>query len=181
MALDKRTVQRIRVPLGFIFAAVFLIFARPTVTTLVAGGTISVMGLLIRAWSSGHIRKAQRLAVSGPYAFTRNPLYLGSLIMGVGFSIAAGVWWLALLFAILFIGIYLPVMRVEAEDMRRIFSGEFDAYEANVPMLIPRVTPWKKTGEAFDLRLYLQYREYRAAIGVAAGLAVLVAKMIFLD
>ena len=102
------------------------------------------------------------------------------MILGVGFTIAAGVWWLALLFCVLFIGIYLPVMRVEAEDIRQIFGEEFDEYERNVPMLIPRVTPWNGTGTAFDFQLYLQYREYRAAIGVALAIAVLVAKAYFL-
>src|SRR5215210_5115620 len=108
--IDKRTLQRIRVPLGFIFAAVFMVFARPSAITLIVGSVIAVIGLLARAWASGHIRKAETLAISGPYAFTRNPLYLGTFIMGVGFCVAAGVWWLALLFCALFIGIYLPVM-----------------------------------------------------------------------
>ncbi|CAN5384335.1 hypothetical protein BH20ACI2_BH20ACI2_09720 [soil metagenome] len=178
---DKRLLQRIRIPLGFIFAAVFLIFARPTILTLVAGSSIALLGLAIRAWASGHIRKASTLAVSGPYAYTRNPLYLGSFLMGVGFTIASGVWWLALIFAVLFLGIYFPVMRVEMEDMRRIFGDEFEEYERNVPLFIPRFTVWKNTGSKFDSELYLRYREYRAAIGVAAAIGVLAAKAIFLD
>ena len=180
MTFDKRTLQRIRVPLGFIFAIVFVLFAEPTWTSLAIGSVVAVVGVLIRAWASGHIRKAKELAVSGPYAHTRNPLYVGSLLMGIGFTLAAGVWWLALLFCVLFIGIYLPVMRVEAEDIRRIFGEKFDEYEKNVPMLIPRVTPWKSSGTVFDFQLYLQYREYRAAMGVAFALAVLAAKVYFL-
>ncbi len=180
MALNKRTLQRIRVPLGFIFAAVFLVFARPTPLSLGIGSAVAVVGVLIRAWASGHIRKAKELAVSGPYAHTRNPLYIGSLLMGIGFTLAAGVWWLALIFCVLFIGIYLPVMRVEAEDIREIFGKKFDEYERNVPMLIPRITPWKRTGVGFDFQLYLRYREYRAAIGVAFAIAILIAKAYFL-
>lgn len=175
----KRTVQRIRVPLGFIFAAVFLIFAVPTPLTIAIGAGVSIVGLLIRAWASGHIRKAATLAVSGPYAFTRNPLYVGSLLMGLGFTVAAGVWWLAVLFVVLFIGIYLPVMRVEQDDMVTIFGQEFEEYRANVPMLIPRLTPWKSSSEKFDIGLYLQYREYRAALGVAGAIGVLAAKAYF--
>ncbi len=177
---NKRLLQRIRIPLGFLFAAVFLIFARPTVLTLTVGSAIAIVGLAIRAWASGHIRKASTLAVSGPYAYTRNPLYLGSFLMGVGFTIAAGVWWLALAFAILFLGIYFAVMRVEVEDMRRIFGGEFDEYERSVPLFFPRLTVWRKTGIKFDSELYLRYREYRAAIGVAGAIGVLAAKAIFL-
>lgn len=177
---DKRIVQRIRVPLGFLFAIVFLIFARPTLLTLAIGSVVVCVGVLIRAWASGHIRKAKTLAVSGPYGYTRNPLYLGSLILGLGFTVAAGVWWLAILFCILFLGIYLPVMRVEIGDMRRIFGEEFDEYERNVPLLIPRFTLWKNTGEKFDFQLYSQYREYRAAIGAAVVVTILALKAYFL-
>ena len=144
---DKRFLQRIRIPLGFLFAIVFMVFARPTMPTLIIGGAVALIGVAIRAWASGHIRKARELAVSGPYAFTRNPLYVGSFVLGVGFTIASGVWWLALLFSALFIGIYLPVMRVEADDIRRIFDDDYDEYERNVPMFFPRLTPWKKSGE----------------------------------
>ena len=180
MKFDKRFIQRIRVPLGFIFAIVFIAFARPSVVTLAVGTGVAVIGLLIRAWASGHIRKARELAISGPYAYTRNPLYVGSFLMGVGFTVAGGVWWLALLFSGLYIGIYLPVMLVEMDDIRTIFGDEFDEYARNVPMLIPRVTVWRKTGTKFDFQLYLQYREYRAALGVFLAIGVLAAKAYFL-
>ena len=178
---DKRTLQRIRVPLGFAFAGLFLVFARPTLLTLVVGTVIALIGLFIRAWSSGHIRKARELAISGPYAYTRNPLYLGSFLMGVGFSEASGVWWLALIFSALFIGIYLPVMRVEMDDIRQIFGEDFDEYVRNVPMFIPRLTVWRKTNVKFDFQLYLQYREYRAALGVFSAIGVLAAKAYFFN
>jgi protein-S-isoprenylcysteine O-methyltransferase Ste14 len=177
---DKRTLQRIRVPLGFIFAAVFFIFARPTAITLLIGGVIAFVGVAIRAWSSGHIRKAKTLAVTGPYARTRNPLYVGSFILGVGFTVAAGVWWLAIIFIALFLGIYLPVMRVEARDMQRIFGAEFEEYERNVPLFVPHLTAWKKSAGEFDFQLYLQYREYRAALGAAIAITALAAKSYFL-
>lgn len=176
---DKRLVQRIRVPLGFLFTIVFLIFANPTAVTIAVGSAIALIGAAVRAWASGHIRKAKELAVSGPYAYTRNPLYVGSFILGLGFTVAAGVWWLGLLFSALFIGIYLPVMRVEAEDMHRIFGDEFAEYERNVPLLIPRLNAWQKESAKFDFQLYLRYREYRAAIGVLLAIAVLAAKAYF--
>lgn len=179
-SFDKRLLQRLRVPLGFLFATVFFVFAKPTAASLIVGGAIAVLGLAIRAWASGHIRKASVLAVTGPYAYTRNPLYLGSLILGIGFTIAAGVWWLGVVFSVLFIGIYLPVMRVETDDMRRLFGADFDECEQNVPLLIPRVTPWKKSGASFDFQLYLRYREYRAAIGAVFAVGVLAAKALFL-
>ncbi len=181
ISIDKRLLQRIRVPLGFIFAAVFLVAARPTVITIAAGAGISVIGLFVRGWASGHIRKAATLATGGPYAYTRNPLYLGSLLLGLGFTIASGVWWLALLFFVLFLGLYLPVIRIEAEDMHNIFGEAFDEYEQNVPALIPRLTVWKNTDGKFDFRLYMQYREYRAALGLIVAVGVLAAKAYFLN
>jgi len=175
----KRLLQRFRVPLGFLLSAVFIVLARPSALTLSIGGSIAVIGLLIRAWAAGHIHKFEKLAVTGPYSFTRNPLYLGSFILAVGFTVAAGVWWLALITAALFLGIYFPVMRVEEQDLRERFKGEFDEFAENVPLFFPRPTPWKKLDARFDLQLYLKHREYQAAIGLVLGLAVLTLKAIY--
>ena len=169
-------IQRWRVPLGFLCAAVFLLLAKPTRTALVIGACVSLIGLAIRAWAAGHIRKNAQLAISGPYAFTRNPLYFGSFVLGLGFTIASGQLVLGLLFVALFLGIYFPVMRVESADIREIFGTDYDEYERNVPLFIPRLKRWRKTGGKFDFQLYLRYREYRAALGVAAALAILAAK-----
>lgn len=177
--------QRWRVPLGFLVAACFLLFAHPTLFSLAVGGAVALVGLLIRAWASGHIRKNDKLAVTGPYAFTRNPLYFGSFILGLGFTIAAGLsggrWLLAVSFAALFAGIYLPVMRVEANTLLELFGDEYRAYAAAVPLFLPRLTPYKahadeKMKPRFDLGLYLRYREYRAAFGLVAALGLLVVK-----
>ncbi|MEO8436613.1 MAG: methyltransferase, partial [Pyrinomonadaceae bacterium] len=125
MARTGTWMQRWRVPLGFVSAAVFLVFAKPSPKTLVVGGTIAVAGLFLRAWSAGHIRKNDVLAVTGPYAYTRNPLYLGSFVIGMGFTIAAARPALAVLFAVLFLCIYLPVMRVEAKTLVGIFGDSY--------------------------------------------------------
>ena len=180
MKNKKRLLQRFRVPLGFVFSAVFLIFANPSFLTLAIGGVIALIGLLIRAWSSGHIRKNRELAVSGPYAYSRNPLYLGSFILGFGFTIASGVWWLGILFIALFLGIYLPVMRVEASDLVDLFGDKYKEYAENVPLFFPRLTKYKASDEKFDKELYMRYREYRAALGMISALVVLAAKAYFL-
>ena len=178
-------IQRYRVPLGFLFAAVFLIFAKPEPLTLGIGSAIAVLGLLVRAWAAGHIRKNQTLAVSGPYAYTRNPLYLGSLLLGAGFLIAAANPILVVLFVVLFAGIYLPVMRVEAGDLARVFGEGYHLYAAAVPLLIPRLTPYRVSGATkdakvgFDKNLYLRYREYQAAMGLFFALAILAVKMFY--
>ena len=177
-------VQRWRVPLGFACAAVFIVLARPDRRSLAIGGAVALVGLLIRAWASGHIRKNARLAVSGPYAHTRNPLYLGSFILGLGFTVAASSSLLLLLllgglFAALFLGIYWPVMRVEAATLAEMFGEEYDAYAKAVPLLFPRPTPYRPGGPAaaaaakFDPSLYMRYREYRAALGLVVAWCVL--------
>ena len=168
--------QKYRVPLGFIFGAVFLVFASPTPWLLATGLVIALLGLVLRAWSAGHIRKNQELAVSGPYAFTRNPLYLGSFLMGAGFTFASGVWWLGLLFVVLFLGIYFPVMRIEAAELTAIFGREYKEYAEKVPLLFPWAYRLQSKDKRFELELYLRYREYRAALGFLAVSALLIIK-----
>jgi len=175
-------IQRWRVPLGFLCAALFILFARPRPFTLAVGAPISLLGLLLRAWGSGHLRKNDALAVSGPYAYTRNPLYLGSFIMGLGFTIASGRWWLGILFIALFLGIYLPVMRVESATLAQLFGKSFEEYAAAVPVFLPRVTPYRsgQAKVAFDQGLYLRYREYRAGLGLLIAWSFLVFKAYYL-
>ena len=174
--------QRWRVPLGFLCGAVFIIFARPCLSTLVIGGVVALCGLALRAWAAGHIRKNSALATSGPYAYSRNPLYLGSFILGLGFTIAAGRLWLGIVFAALFLGIYLPVMRVEAADLAALFGHQYELYARAVPLFLPRLTPYP-SGSAqtvkFDSRLYLRYREYRAALGLLLAWGMLAIKAIW--
>ena len=172
-------IQRWRVPLGFLCGAAFIFFARPTPNALAIGASISLLGLALRAWAAGHIRKNAQLATSGPYAFTRNPLYLGSFLLGLGFTVASGRWVLALLFAALFLGIYLPVMRVESSTMAELFGKEFEAYRRAVPLFFPRITPFRQNESAanrFDGTLYMRYREYRAALGLVIAWSLLLIK-----
>jgi protein-S-isoprenylcysteine O-methyltransferase Ste14 len=175
-------VQRWRVPLGFLCGALFVWFARPSPRTLLIGGAVALLGLAIRAWAAGHIRKNAELATSGPYGYTRNPLYLGSFLLGLGFTIASGQWLLALPFAALFLGIYFPVMRVEAKHLAEVFGEDYGNYARAVPLFVPRPTPYrdeKTAGTRFDASLYLRYREYRAAVGLLIALALLALKAVF--
>ena len=160
--------QRWRVPLGFACAAVFLFFARPTTWTLLLGAAVAVPGLALRAWASGHLRKNQFLATTGPYSYTRNPLYVGSFLLGLGFTIAAGRLFLGLIFIAMIAGIYLPVMRVEATTLAELFGRKYDRYARAVPLVLPRFSPYKDNDQGenkFDRDLYFRYREYRALMG----------------
>ncbi len=172
--------QRWRVPLGFVCGILFLVFARPTVGTLIIGGVIALPGLALRAWASGHLRKNETLAVNGPYAYTRNPLYLGSFLIGIGFTIATGQWFLVLVFLVMILGIYLPVMRVESETLAQLFGKKYQRYAKDVPLLLPRLSAYSRaTMVSFDRRLYLRYREYRAALGSLIAWALLAIRMIY--
>ena len=177
----KQLMQRLRVPLGFVLVPVFLFFAEPTWTSMVAGAALAVVGITVRAWASGHLRKMAELTTSGPYAHTRNPLYLGTFLMVAGASLAAGTWWLVLLVVSLFLLVYVPVMLAEVDTMRALFPEQYDRWAAEVPLFLPRLMPWRASDRKneFDPQLYLRYREYRAAMGVAGVLAVLVAKLMF--
>jgi protein-S-isoprenylcysteine O-methyltransferase Ste14 len=170
------------VPLGFLSAVLFILFARPRPATLLVGAGVSFVGLFLRAWGSGHLRKNDSLATSGPYAYTRNPLYLGSFVMGLGFTIASGRCPLAVLFIALFLGIYLPVMRVESATLTQLFGESFQDYANAVPLFVPRLTPYRKgqTRIGFDRTLYMRYREYRAALGLLIAWGLLVFKTYYL-
>jgi protein-S-isoprenylcysteine O-methyltransferase Ste14 len=172
--------QRWRVPLGFVIAPIFVLLAKPQPWTLAVGGSIGLAGLALRAWASGHLKKNDALATTGPYAYTRNPLYLGSFLIGTGFTVAAGRWELAVLFAVLFLGIYVPVMRVESETLEQLFGHKYRRYAQAVPMFLPRLTRYRGAAQGeFDVTLYKRYREYQAALGFVAALALLVAKAVW--
>jgi protein-S-isoprenylcysteine O-methyltransferase Ste14 len=178
--------RRIRVPLGFVFAVLYFWLARPSGRSLAYGALLILPGLLIRALASGHVRKNEALATSGPYAHTRNPLYLGSLLMGVGFAVAARSWWVGVILVGMFFAIYLPVIRDEENYLGRKFP-EFEEYARRVPRMFPRIFPSaelrsreEESVDGFSLDLYLKHREYNALLGALAMVAGLIAKIVLL-
>jgi protein-S-isoprenylcysteine O-methyltransferase Ste14 len=169
--------RRIRVPLGFLFAVLYFWLARPSWSSMALGAIVVAPGLLIRALASGHVRKNESLATSGPYAYTRNPLYLGSLLMGVGFCVAARSWWVGVALVVMFFAIYVPVIRDEEAFLRRTFP-EFEEYARRVPRMLPRFKPASSEASAgFSLDLYLKHREYNALLGVLGMMTALAVKM----
>jgi len=172
--------RRVRVPLGFVFAVLYFWLAHPTGRFIALGAVLIIPGLLIRALASGHVRKNEELATSGPYAYTRNPLYLGSLLMGIGFAVAARSWWVGILLVVMFFAIYAPVIRGEEAFLRARFP-EFEEYARHVPRMLPRITPYRSApgeeAEGFSFDLYRKHREYNALLGAVAMMAVLVVKM----
>jgi protein-S-isoprenylcysteine O-methyltransferase Ste14 len=175
----SRIARRIRVPLGFVFAILYFWLAKPTWMFIAIGAAIAFVGVAIRAAAAGHVKKNRELTTTGPYAYTRNPLYLGSLIIAIGFGIASRNWRVAVVIVVLFLAIYLPVIRSEEEFLRSEFSG-FDEYCTKVPRLIPRMrSPAVTSSGTFSKELYLRHREYNAMIGALAMIAALAIKLVY--
>ena len=173
--------KKLRLPLGFILAALYVIFAPRLHTftwqSLLIGGIVALIGVLIRGWASGHIMKNDRLATSGPYAHTRNPLYFGSFLIAVGFAVAAH-WGLIFLVGIFFLVIYAPTMAREKANIRGRFPHQYPKYQNNVPAFFPRFMPWRAPdapadGVGFSMPLYMKHGEWKAALGYAGAMAYL--------
>jgi protein-S-isoprenylcysteine O-methyltransferase Ste14 len=170
--------RRIRVPLGFAFAILYFWLAKPTARSILMGAALIVPGLVVRALASGHVQKNEQLTTSGPYAYTRNPLYLGSLILAAGFALTARSWWIAAAMTLFFLAIYLPVIRAEEAFLRGRFH-QFESYARDVPRLLPRLTAIADGGSSFSWDLYWKHREYNALMGSAVMMAALAAKLVW--
>jgi protein-S-isoprenylcysteine O-methyltransferase Ste14 len=181
----QRVARRIRVPLGFLTAGlyVFELWRRAPQPAAMAWSLALVLpGLWLRGYAAGYVKKNRELTQTGPYAHTRNPLYLGSMLIAAGFAVALLSWPVALVLAAGFLVVYVPVIASEERFLRATFPG-FDAYCRRVPRLIPRLTqasqpsdgdpsPGARQGVqavsgSFSLALYLRHREYNASIGAA--------------
>ena len=174
----SQVARRIRVPLGFTFAAAYVWLAHPTPTSLGIGAAIALVGLVIRALASGHVEKNEALATTGPYRYTRNPLYLGSIVLAMGFLVAARSWWIGIGALAMLVGIYLPVIASEEAFLRSRFP-EYEEYSRRVPRLVPRFRANSSSPGSFSWHLYWKHREYNAALGMLGMIAILIAKLVW--
>lgn len=181
----SRIARRIRVPMGFVFAGVYIWLARPTFVSMEWSLLLVLPGLWLRGYAAGYVKKNAELTMTGPYAHTRNPLYLGSMLIAFGFAAASKSIVIVLLLALLFAIIYVPVIRSEEMFLRSKFVS-FDAYTASVPRLVPRLRPARIVDSgsetergSFSFPLYRKHREYNALMGATALYAVLALRIIF--
>ncbi len=172
---------RWRVPLHFLLAAVLFWLARPMPRLLAAGAVVVTLGLLLRGWAGGHLRRESPLTVSGPYAHVRHPLYLGTALVLVGFALASAAPVLVAIVGAYFLVVFIPVMRREEQERRTSAGERYSTYAAQVPALWPRLRPAQLEGSTsrFDWQQYWRNREWRAAVGCVMLLAVLYAKMVW--
>jgi protein-S-isoprenylcysteine O-methyltransferase Ste14 len=168
---------RWRVRLGYPLAIVVLALARPAPRSIFYGALVGAIGLLLRAHAAGYLHKQEVLTVTGPYAYTRNPLYFGSAILTLGVAIATYSWLSAIILCSYFALFYSIVMRREEQELRLQHGSAFDEYAQAVPLFFPHFTP-AKLGAAspgsYSFPQYKKNREYRAAIGFLLVLIVLV-------
>ena len=177
----SKLAKTLRIPLGFLLGALYIWFA-PAYTNplkLAVGALIALVGLVVRGWAAGHIVKNDRLATTGPYAHTRNPLYFGSFLLAAGFAVAVH-WSLLLLVIAFWVLVYAPTMQRERRNILRRFPEHYPAWEQNVPAFFPRPTPWRAPDAEhapFDFGLYMRHREWRAALVFVVVIAWLAYRM----
>jgi protein-S-isoprenylcysteine O-methyltransferase Ste14 len=185
--LQRKFWMRWRVRLGYPVAVVYWLLARPTPHSILHGAIIAAFGLIVRAIAAGHLRKDRELAVTGPYAQTRNPLYVGSAIMAAGFVVAGHSWLAGSLVVAYFGSFYYAVMRNEEDDLRARFGAEFDSYAARVPLFFPKgfgssgsessANQAPNGNGTFSWAQYRRNREYRALMGTVAAMGMVWLRM----
>ncbi len=169
---------RWRVRTGYLVGIAAFWFARPRMSWLFSGAGIAVVGLLVRGYAAGYLRKHKQLATSGPYAHTRNPLYLGSMLLAAGFCVASHSWISTGILAVYLLVFYPIVIRREQTELELLYGAAFVEYASRVPAFWPRFSPATSGEEKFSLALYRQNREYEAAIGLAVAMLILWALMV---
>ncbi len=173
--------QRLKV--AWLVVVPFLYLARPSPGSLVAGALFSIAGLLLRAVAAGSIHKDRELAKRGVYSRLRHPLYVGSYLVGMGFSLAGGRWWFPLAFTIPFVWLYVQTIKSENRALARRFGEEYELYRRQVPAVVPRFggeAPLDLLG-GFRVRLYRRNREWQALTGTVLGFGILWARMYFMN
>ena len=164
-------VMRMRVPSGFLLGLCFGLLATPTRESILYGTLLALPGLGIRAWAAGHLKKNQDLASGGPYAWTRNPLYLGTLFTALGLAVAARSWTVFLVTLLVFALVYLPVIEQEEQHLLKLFPG-YRIYAERVPLLRPKV-PLQPGEGYFDPAMYLKNQEWKAGLAFLLGMGYL--------
>lgn len=176
----QEILNRLRVRAGLFIAIAVVALARPTWTSILIGVLISLLGLAIRAWASGHLRKEKALAVSGPYRYSRNPLYLGNFLLGIGITAGARSWWVLGLCIAYYAVFYPMIIRRERERMKDLFPQQYHEYVKRVPLFFPSLRKHLPANGRFNWSLYRQNKEYRALYGTILVWVVLAAKLLLL-
>ena len=174
--------RKLRLRAVWLLIIPFYLYATPSAKLLWWGAGVSTAGLALRAWAAGFIRKDRELATTGPYAHTRNPLFLGSFMLGLGVTVAGGQWVFGVVLLAFFLLVYRATVRSEVTDLEARFGERYRAYAAQVPSVLPRINAYRGEGSdsppgGFFRGRYMRNREWEAALGAAAAFGLLVLKM----
>lgn len=173
------SMRRLRLRAVWLLVLPFLWWARPTPTLLAVGAGLGILGLVVRGWAAGTIHKERELTVTGPYAHTRNPLYLGTFLLGMGITLAGGHWIWPAAFFVFYGAVYGRTMAGERALLAELFGDRYREYASRVPAILPRLAPYRPEGaqgRGFTVAQYVRNREWEAALGALAGFAYLVGK-----
>jgi protein-S-isoprenylcysteine O-methyltransferase Ste14 len=174
----EKIVYRWRVRAASIGLILAIIFAKPDLTSFLTGLGVCLLGLLIRTWSAGHLRKEKELAISGPYQYTRNPLYLGNFVIGISVAFASRSWWILGYFAAYFLLFYPLAIKREMERMKELFPDEYDEYKKKAPLFFPSWKSFSLPGKnKFSWKLFQKNKEWRALTGAFLFWLILALKM----
>lgn len=174
----KHILYRWRVRTGFVCILLAIVLSRPTLLSLLVGLGICILGLLLRTWASGHLRKEKELTCSGPYRFSRNPLYLANLVIGMSVAVASWTWWVVGIFCLYFLLFYPAVLMREREKMQAMFPEDYEQFKKEVPFFIPVFgRSCAPNGNRFNMEIYKKNREHRALLGAVAFWGILAVKM----
>jgi protein-S-isoprenylcysteine O-methyltransferase Ste14 len=174
----EKLAQKTRVPAGTVLGIIFLILMHPSIRSLVIGSIIALAGASLRLWAAGHIEKGKTLAQSGPYAYTRNPLYFGSFFMALGIILAGQGYWLLLPFGLFYVSFYLPVMRAEEHDLYKAYGNQFLEYSRHVPLFFPVFRNTDIAASKFLWARVLKNREHRNLASLILVEGILIARLL---
>jgi len=157
-----------------------VVLAKPRLWSLLVGLGLALGGLLLRTWACGHLEKEKKLIMSGPYQYTRNPLYFGNLLIGIGVVVSALSFWIWAIFLVLFLVFYPVVIRTEKQKMEQLFPTEYATYREKVPLFFPSLKPsLPRQTTPFSWSLYKKNKEYRALIGTTLFWIVMTGRLFF--
>lgn len=172
----RNVLKEYRIQWGYVLPLLFIVFSEYRREFLIAGIPLIIIGLAWRFWASGFILKNQALTTGGPYLLSRHPLYFGSFLTGLGFSLICGKILFGLIFILFFLFAYLPLMKDEEKKLLGIFGDEYRNYMESVPMFFPTISTTRNDKVRFSFKRLLKNKEYRAWIGVSIFLLLLFLK-----
>ncbi len=174
-----KTAQKVRIPAGTVLGVAFLLLMHPSIRSLWIGCTVAFSGSLLRIWAAGHIDKGKALTQGGPYARTRNPIYLGSLWMATGVLLAGQGYWLLLPFALFYATLYYPVMKAEEQELLEQYGERFERYASAVPLFLPRLSTITGTPSTFLWARVVKNGEHRTVAGLLLIETFLILKIVY--